>query len=151
MERAATAKLTNRREPCVPPGRGRLCGTVSVAVLRARRAGRDAQSHSPFSRTYTADRSPKRGAEPPSQVRVHSCRLHDSLVARKLSASEFSHDLDPKRKFNGNCGLALERMHHVLGLMMDAPQEMEHIDSLFSDDWHERINLSIQYGYMNRN
>ncbi len=42
-------------------------------------------------------------------------------------------------------------MHHVLGLLMDAPQEMEHIDSLFSDDWHERINLSIQDGYMNRN
>ena len=35
-------------------------------------------------------------------------------------------------------------MHQVLGLMLDAPQENEHIDSLFSDDWHGRINLSIQ-------
>ncbi|RED52200.1 helix-turn-helix transcriptional regulator [Aestuariispira insulae] len=38
----------------------------------------------------------------------------------------------------------MDRMHKVLGLMLDAPQENQAVDALFKDDWHERINLSMQ-------
>jgi len=38
----------------------------------------------------------------------------------------------------------IERMHQVLGLMLDMPLENEQVDALFRDDWHERINHSIQ-------
>ncbi len=35
-------------------------------------------------------------------------------------------------------------MRQVSGLMLDAPQENEHIVSPRSGDWRERINLSVQ-------
>ncbi|WP_417454586.1 helix-turn-helix transcriptional regulator [Kiloniella sp.] len=53
----------------------------------------------------------------------------------------------------------MNRMHQVLGMMLGAPEEglkegskpeenngkqSDKIDALFRDDWHERINISIQ-------
>ena len=38
----------------------------------------------------------------------------------------------------------MERMHKILGLMLEAPKEDHAAEVLFREDWYERINVSIQ-------
>jgi len=38
----------------------------------------------------------------------------------------------------------MERMHKILGLMLEAPKENHAVDVLFREDWYERINISVQ-------
>lgn len=38
----------------------------------------------------------------------------------------------------------MERMHKILGLMLEAPREDHAAEVIFREDWYERINVSIQ-------
>ncbi|MGO1118695.1 helix-turn-helix transcriptional regulator [Rhodovibrionaceae bacterium A322] len=52
---------------------------------------------------------------------------------------------DPEALICINLDLSeMDRLHQVLGLMLDAPAENKRSEFLFRDDWYERINHIIQ-------
>ena len=68
----------------------------------------------------------------------------DGKVLKSISIVMNGADGGPEALLCINLDMSeMERVHRLLGLMLETPGENEQIHALFRDDWHERINKSI--------
>ena len=69
----------------------------------------------------------------------------DGRVLKSISIVMNGQDGQPEAMICINVDMSeMDRMQKVLGLMLAAPEEDAAVAEIFKDDWHERINQSIQ-------